>query len=241
MQLERVNTTLDAVVANLHLEENVLAECLSKAERLADESSPSYWLTLCRIHEAALLSAGYYADRGEFPAAGDLLFNPRETRIHVRGKTSPTTKRRRGSISEQFSIPLADRFSFKMWFGCNAVLEQRKPPLLPQLHEKLRTSGKIEAHYLDDSYVRMQKIADTIVFLMAWGIDGFEALAERKNRCDENTWRFIEKHLCRFETDRFICMGDEAHRILQDRNGSRLFIGKTVDRHLAALPAIMNW
>ncbi len=74
-----LNNQMDLANVPYGLNEDKILEVLSVLEYIGDETTPEYWLMVCRISEMALLCAGQYADGCEFSAAGDLLVNPRNT------------------------------------------------------------------------------------------------------------------------------------------------------------------
>ncbi len=215
--VSRINQDLDQAVTPFALTEPMIEGCLQRLDTWADPDAPSYWLMLARLNEAAILTAGNYADHGEFSAAGDLLFNPRRILAYVKDHPLPIAKNRHGTISDQFNPRGIPRNEFFAWFQQNAVLQEVLPPLLPFIHEKMRHSGRIEPGYLDDSYAKMQQVADTISFLGAWGVSRFETLMERRHHADRETNRFAESRLCRFSTGDFFQMGEEIRRIDKNR------------------------
>lgn len=206
--LESLNDQLEAYFIKGWVSEALLSDCCLEVERHHDPSDPVFWLLLVRLNEAALLTAGNYADAAEFEAAGDLLVNPRKTDVYIKGTPGPIRKHRHGRISDQFNtfgIPSPD---FIGWFSRNAVVRHTQPPLLPYLMTKLETSDFISGSYLSSCRVRMNKIAETINFFMAWGISSFEELASRREGWDPQTLKFVEGHLCRFSPDGFFKLCD---------------------------------
>ena len=206
--LEPLNDQLEAHFIKGRVSEALLSECCSEVEQHYGPSEPVFWLLLARLNEAALLTAGNYADSAEFKAAGDLLVNPRRTDVHIKGSSAPVSKHRHGRISDQFNtsgMPFGD---FIRWFSRNAVVRRTQPPLLPYLAAKLETSDFISGGYVSSCRERMNKIADTINFLMAWGISSFEELAIRRAGWDPQTLNFVEGHLCRFKSDGFFKLCD---------------------------------
>ncbi|MFZ5572326.1 MAG: hypothetical protein ACOZF0_18150 [Thermodesulfobacteriota bacterium] len=215
--LSGINRELDRAVSPFALNEAMVEDWLDRIDAWIDPATPAYWLMLARLHEAALLTAGNYADNGEFPAAGDLLFNPRRIMAYFKNSPQPVAKNRRGAISAQFNSSGAPRSDFIAWFRQHAILRETHPPLLPFLHGKISESGKIRTEYLDSGYARMQKIAATISFLGAWGVSRFETLVERRQTCDRETRRFAESQLCRFDTGDYFRMGEEIRQIEENR------------------------
>jgi hypothetical protein len=215
--IEEINKKIHHTFLSGMVNEKWLCQCLSKIEFIEDTSHPAYWLLVARLNEAALLCAGNYADNAEFTLAGDLLLNPRQTVVHIKGKLTSELKNRHGRISDQFKLPGDSQREFMKWFSQNAVIEQTQPPILPYLINKLESSEYISKAYIDACHMRMCKIADTINFLMAWGIQNFEDLVHKKAANNFQTIEFIENNICCFDTDWFIRIGEAIKRYLQTK------------------------
>ncbi len=209
---EAINDKLEENFLKGLVSEALLDECCSEIEKNYHPTEPIFWLLMARLCEAALLTAGNYADSAEFKAAGDLLVNPRKTDVFIKGASEPVRKHRHGRISDQFNtsgLPFGD---FIRWFSRHAVVHPTQPPLLPYLMAQLQASDFISGSYLSSCRERMNKIADTINFFMAWGISSFEELASRRAAWDPHTRQFVEAHLCRFKTDGFFKIGETIRR-----------------------------
>lgn len=217
--LNPIHDVLSGIETVLHIEECLLNEHLSHINHWMRDTSPIYWLMVCRLNEAALLTAGYYADCGKFSAAGDLLVNPREIVVHIAGQPA-ASKKRHSRISDQFGPYNQSAAVFQKWFCHNAALEQKQPPLIPFLYEKLCASGRIAEGYLETVNTRMKKIADTISFQAAWGVGSFEDMADHLIHCSENDRRLTENNLCRFTTDLFRHIEIEIRQIRNEPNFS---------------------
>lgn len=222
-----IHDLLSGIETNRHVEECILNEHLSHINQWIGEDSPLYWLMICRLNEAALVSAGYYADCGEFSAAGDLLVNPRKIVVHIAGEPAAKKKKRHGRISDQFRHPRQSAAVFRQWFNRNAVIEQRQPPLLPFLYAALQASGRISESYLKTVDTRMKKIADTIVFLSTWGIRDFKGVVERQIQCNEADRLLLENNLCRFDTDLFNHIEMEIQQIQNSPHFSSSILSPT--------------
>jgi hypothetical protein len=194
--IEEINKKINHMVPSGMVNEKWLCKCLSQIESVEYKSHPAYWLLVARLNEAALLCAGNYADNAEFTFAGDLLLNPRQTVVHIKGKLSSELKNRHGRLSDQFKLPGQSHGEFMKWFSQNAIVEQTQPPLLPYLINKLESSEYISKAYIDACHLRMSKIADTINFLMAWGIRDFADLVHKKAISDLQTIEFIKNNIC---------------------------------------------
>lgn len=206
---DAIDTELARAVAEGAVSESLLGSCLARIEEHICASKPLYWLLLARVNEAALIQTGQWADNGELQAAGDFLANPRKIRVYFRGRSGAYIKHRHGRISDQFNdhdLPYAD---FLQWFSRNAVLEQARPPILPELTGKMTDSGWISGTYLADCRSRMQQIAETISFLAAWGVGCFEDLVRKRSVSDVRTLEWIDAQLCNFSEGWFVQLGEE--------------------------------
>ena len=225
-ELETINDELDLALQPGWTTESWLSDCCTRIEAIRRPADTVYWLLMARLTEAALLAAGSYADNAEFAAAGDLLVNPRRINVYLNGSRRPIVKNRHGRLSDQFNTADLPYGAFIREFPRQAAIEQTDPPLIPHLISQLEASGFVSAAYLDTCRQRMNRIADTMNFLMTWGICSFEALAARRAAGDMATLKFIEQHLCRFDTRRFVQIGEEIRRhiYLDDLSGSILRI-----------------
>jgi len=218
MGIEGINQQIHQTVRSGMVNEKWLCQCLSQIELIENTSHPVYWLLIGRLNEAALLCAGNYADNAEFTLAGDLLLNPRQTVVHIKGKLSSELKNRHGRLSDQFKLCDQSHREFMKWFSQNAIVKQTQPPLLPYLINKLESSEYISKAYIDACHLRMSKIADAINFLMAWGIRNFEDLVHKKAASDFQTIEFIKNNICCFESGWFFRIGEAIDSHLRKRN-----------------------
>jgi hypothetical protein len=173
--------------------------------------SPLFWLSLARLTELALKLAGDYADSCDFQAAGDLLVNPRQIDVFVKGHADPIRKQRHAGLSEQFADVIADADP-AVWLRQHTVLHLRTSALLPQLFQMLAESGVMASDYVASIEKRMCRIADAITFLNAWGISNYTAMRHRWTVADAGDRELIMGHLCRFTLHRFAEMGDDIER-----------------------------
>jgi hypothetical protein len=215
--LSQINLQLDRLHRRAGANEAALGQLLTTWEAQETRDTPVSWLTLIRLAELALLTAGTYADACEFQAAGDLLSNPMEIRVHLNGQPEPLTKPRHLALSTALR-PLADPHQpFTTWFRTNALLEVAQRALLPVLTEIMAASGRITAPYRDNFTTRMKKVTDTIGFLHAWQVDDAADLAIRLKSSPPDTRAFIEANLCRFSDARFMKLGALIARLLGSR------------------------
>lgn len=183
------------------------------------------WLLHARLTEAALLCAGHYADNCEFSAAGDLLVNPRCVRLY--DKADPTrskTKIRHMALSRQFKKSNELPEDFRRRFSDDMVLRIEAPALLPMLLETLRRAGVFRDRYLESVVRRMEKIADTIAFLMAWPVDTIQQLEQRLIAAPADSRRFMEANLCRFDRRDFNALGAELQAMEGNRFSTSAFL-----------------
>jgi hypothetical protein len=174
-------------------------------------------LTLARIAELTLLTAGAYADGCEFQAAGDLLVNPAEVRIYLKDHRLPVTKPRHGAVSTALRPDLGPDCAFMAWYRDNAILEVSRKALLPDLTEFMTASGRLPAPYIDRFKTRTGKVADAISFLSAWQVDDADDLHTRLLASSPDTRNFIEANLCRFSDVLFLEMGAMLGQAPRDR------------------------
>ena len=169
--IKRINTLLERLELPQGANEPLMEDLLERVENRAWESHLRYRLLTARVLETALLCAGHYVDHCEFAAAGDLLVNPRQILIHIRGYRQPVVKWRHGKLSEQLAAYCGTQ-PFPAWFRHNAILEISKPALIPCLLQRLEQFNCFRPAYLSSIRRRMDKAADTIGFLSSWGVTG---------------------------------------------------------------------
>jgi hypothetical protein len=208
---------LDTIAVPYELNEEWISTLMHDLEK-ADCEEMTYWLTLARLAEAALLCAGHYADNCEFCAAGDLLLNPRRIRVSIKGECVSFIKHRRGRLSMQ----LADH---PLLAGCDITLLRKKaecrtevPALLPDLYERLKLSNCFHPRFLIHIKDRMRAVADTIRFLAAWPAGSNEELYQRLKSVGKEEGELIRAHLCRFDDHLFRHLGRLVADLLAGRS-----------------------
>jgi hypothetical protein len=172
--IARINDPLEVEVSAKLVTEDRLEKWWAQARELED-CGPAYWLLLTRLAEATLLCAGNYADNCEFQAAGDLLVNPRQIQVHSLAGGRSTAKNRHGRLSEQFALTGAKRLRRMKLFSADMRLEVTQSPLLPHMTRFLKDAGCVSPAYLLRLEQGQRRIAETLVFLAAWGI--FDSVA----------------------------------------------------------------
>jgi hypothetical protein len=226
--IHRINTTLNRLRPPRDVTEPLLEDLLQQNEGCALESRNRYRLLTARMLEAALVCTGHYVDNCEFTAAGDLLVNPRQILIHIRGCRHPVIKWRHGKLSEQLAAYCRTQ-PFPAWFKQNAVLEISKPALVPHLFQRLERFQCFRPAYLDSIRRRIGKAADTIGFLSAWGITGWEDMHRRIQSASPQQRGFIAANLCRFDLVDFHGLGREIDRMAHPAGAQSKYLKKGIE------------
>lgn len=211
--LININRELSAACLPHLINEAFIGNLYSELVSRLDRESAYFWLLYGRMTEAALLCAGHYADNCEYSAAGDLLVNPRSIHVHYKDCDMPEVKDRHGSISEQFMPQGSCPWVFRKNFSSSMTLHVQEPALLPLMANTLAQSGVFCESYLFSINERMKKIADTMVFLLAWSLDNALELHERLAAESSETRKFVNHNLCRFSPDLFHALGEELYCI----------------------------
>ncbi len=229
--LFRINQTMDRMGVPYEVNESRIESFLVELETSQlKRRCLSYWLTMARVAELAVLCAGHYADNGEFTAAGDLLVNPRKIYIKSDKHGISFTKNRHGRLSDQLK-----RFNRTHHTGVSikeTEIRIIRAALLPYFRECLSRSGFFKCAYLEDLTRRMERIAETLGFLMAFGVDSCETLYRRMDGMGTGQRRFIEKNLCRFDQQRFDELGRRFYSLSIQEN--------CVKKSTTAFPAEIN-
>lgn len=221
----KLNRRFDAVLIPHLLNESFLSDFHSVLEPYTDLGGAYAWLLYARLTEAALLCAGHYADNCEFQAAGDLLVNPRCVRLYdTANPCNSKTKNRHVALSEQFKEKDVPVESFRRRFSAAMVLEVEAPALLPMLAERMGRADVFHERYLDSIALRMEKIAYSIAFLLAWPVDNVQQFEERLMSASDKTKRFIKANLCRLDPGDFHALGAELEAMEHDRFSMSVFL-----------------
>jgi hypothetical protein len=96
------NSDLDGNAQLSRLNEKYLEQRMEALDKHIPVCRGAYELTRARLHELLLLCVANYANNCEYGAVGDLMFNPRLTLVHVRGRHEPVVKDRHDPLSKQF-------------------------------------------------------------------------------------------------------------------------------------------
>lgn len=230
---------LDEQVFDPCLDEELLDHCLNEeflnnrieqldASAEIEESAEIYWLSMSRIMELALLCAGNYADFGQLREAGDLLVNPRHTEVHLHGVWEPVRVRRYVGMRQQFADYVPAGTDVSRWLRHNTRLVQVKGPLIPDLYARLKGADVLSESYLASLYARMQKVADTMAFVMqGQKIDPDYPL---KGVIPEEQ-EFVEANLCRYDRKNYYQLGVDIDQLSKKEEYQSRFLKNAAVTH----------
>lgn len=222
--LIHLNSKIQRDAVSTLLNESYLEALLDELQGLPRFSHAIYGLTLTRINELALICAGNYADSCEYTAVGDLMVNPAQVLVHLRGKTHPVLKDRHEKLTTQFKDAAKEEPSLIQWFIKNTIVEIRKKPILMQLHAMLIESEIISKYYIASADRRMKQIADTMGCLSAWKVASVEDFHQKLKTAGPSERAFIQKALCRFDMGLFDEMEKDIFGFLRDDHYRSRFI-----------------
>lgn len=193
-----------------------------------EESAEIYWLSMARILELALLCAGNYADFGQLREAGDLLVNPRHTEVHIDGVWEPVRVKRYVGMRKQFADYAPAGTDVSKWLRNNTRLVQVQGPLIPDLYDSLKEADLLSESYLASLYSRMQKISETMAFvLQGQKIDPEYPLRgvipEEKE--------FVEANLCRYDRKNYYQLGVDIGKLLKEEEYHSSFLKNVAIAH----------
>ncbi len=209
------NYLLDKKSNYFSLNESALEDLIKQLDNLIFVRDLSYWLTMARINELALLCTENYANNGEIILVGDLLFNPRHILIHVRGRNRPIVKKRHTPLTEQFGF-VAETFpEVVKWLKTETSLEIKTPALLPYLHQELEESGCFSKEYDNSLNERKTQIAELTVFLSSARVTDSLALYQWLKSADPTARALMESKLCCCNLDRFLELGRQVRDFAQ--------------------------
>ncbi len=212
-----LNAELNRITNGRLVNETAIEGWLARLQATVSVNDPCFWLLLARLTELAVVCTGCYADACELAAAGDLLVNPREIRIHINGDTPYTVvKHRHGALSVQLNTTRAPHLDFIRKMRQTAAVEIVKAPLLTFLTEMLEISGLLSACYLEKIRGRLNRIAETIGFLCSWQVADAADLHQRLGAASRETRQFVQSHLCNFDLNLFVALGHDVHSVATD-------------------------
>ncbi len=226
-----LNAELDRISTGRLVNETAIEGWLDRLQATAPVNDPCFWLLMARLTELAVVCTGRYADACELTAAGDLLVNPREIRVHFHGdKPSAVVKHRRGALSAQFNTTRAPHLDFIRRMRQTAAVEIVKAPLLTFLTDMLETSGFLSARYLAKVRARLTCIAEAIGFLCCWQVADAVDLNQRLGAATRETRQFVQSHLCNFDLSLFVALGLAVQCLATDVTASSDFLNPAVLR-----------
>jgi hypothetical protein len=215
-ELIRFNLRLQEDGHLTNLNESFLERKLDELQRIPNARPEIYWLTFARLAELTLYCAGNYADNGYFLGVGDLLFNPRLIKVHVKGHANPVVKKRHGALTEQFKHVANSGIGVVPWIIQNTLLETAKGPLLAEMVETLESSGFIAQWYLHSIKSRMILVADTASFLAVRSLWHDHEPEVWLAIMSESEREVVLERLCKFDKRIFEDLGKEILRLIAD-------------------------
>jgi hypothetical protein len=218
------NISLEKNASVARLNEYLLEEKTNELEKINVACEELYWLSFARLNELALLCAGNYADNMEFASVGDLLINPRLILVHFRNQNRPVAKERHTKLTEQFHHVSANRNGIIRWLKNETTLEIKEKPLLPYLHETIKSSGYVSDRYLESADKRLRKIANAVGFFASSKfVDSYDFYTRLQN-IPETEKEFIKSNLCKLDTDTFDNLGFDFYQLLRNRDYKSPFL-----------------
>jgi hypothetical protein len=215
-ELNRFNVRLQKDGHLTNLNESFLERKLDELQHISHARPEAYWLTFARLAELTLYCAGNYADNGYFLGVGDLLFNPRLIKVHIKGHANPVVKKRHGALTEQFKHVVNSGIGVVPWVIQNTLLETAKEPLLAEMVQALESSGYLAQCYLHSIKSRMIQVADTTSFLAVrslWHDHDPELYLGILSDPDRDV---VLERLCRFDKTLFEDLGKDILRLIAD-------------------------
>ena len=224
------NKTLEEKAAPHNLNEKALVSLLNRLEKASLFQDDLYWLSLARINELAIVTAGNCAERCEFSLVGDLLLNPRLILIHVRGRQQPIVKERHTALTEQFRHTATTRGGVMRWLKNHTIVETRTKALLPYLLGRLRHSGLFCESYLAVIESREKRIADLSAYLACQHFESGTTFTRWLQNAGPEERDFMKSRLCRFDFRFFYMLGENIKRTANHVTYKSIFLKGAVDR-----------
>jgi hypothetical protein len=215
-ELSRFNVRLQEDGHLTNLNESFLERKLDELQSLPPCRPELYWLTFARLVELTLYCAGNYADNGYFLGVGDLLFNPRLIKVHIKGHATPVVKKRHGALSEQFRHLADSGIGVVPWIMQNTLLETAKEPILPGMVQAIESSGLFVQWYLHSIKSRMIRVADMSSFLAVRSLWHENDPEEHLGAVSESERKVVLERLCRFDKTLFDDVGQDIFRLIAD-------------------------
>jgi hypothetical protein len=207
MFLYEFNRDLDRNAQLSRLNEKYLEERMGELDNHAPICRGVYEHIRARLHELLLLCAANYANNCEYSTVGDLMFNPRLTLVHIRGRHEPTVKERHNPLSEQFRDRARTRAEVVGWLKEETTLEIRRKPLIPHSYERLESCSSISKSYLDSARDRAVQIAHLSALLCCEGFDERLEFDDWLRSASPNDRDLMQSRLLRLDWRRFQTLG----------------------------------
>jgi hypothetical protein len=201
------NRDLDRNAQLSRLNEKYLEERMEELDEHRPICMEVYEYTRVRLHELLLLCAANYANNCEYSAVGDLMFNPRLTLVHIRGRHEPIVKKRHTPLNEQFMDKAGTRTEVILWLKEETTLEIKKKPLIPHSYEILESCSSISKGYLDSARDRAVQIADLSALLCRGGFEERLGLDDWLKSVSPKDRDLMESRLLRLDWRRFQRLG----------------------------------
>jgi hypothetical protein len=201
------NRDLDRNAQLSRLNEKYLEQRMEELDEHVPICREVYEHTRSRLHELLLLCAANYANNCEYGPVGELMFNPRLTLVHVRGRHEPVVKERHMPLSEQFMDMAGTRTEVVLWLKEETTLEIKKKPLIPHSYEILERCRFVSREYLDSTQDRAVQIADLSAFLSCRGFEERLELDAWLRSASQGDRALMESRLLRLDWGRFQKLG----------------------------------
>lgn len=197
------------------LNESGLENLIEQLDHLVYFKDASFWLTMARINELALLCTENYANNGELTLVGDLLLNPRLILVHIKGENRPVVKKRHTPLTEQFRFAGKTAPEVIEWLKTETCLEIKTEALLPYLHQRLEKSEYFRREYFESLTQRKAKIAELTGFLAGIGPSGCFDLYQWLHKAGPADREMIKAKFCRCNRDCFFELGSQVRDLAQ--------------------------
>jgi hypothetical protein len=211
------NYQLDKKSHYFSLNEKDLEDLINQLENLVIIKDISYWLTLARINELALLCTENYANNSELALVEDLILNPRQVLVHVPGSSKPILKKRHLPLTEQFKGVAENPQAVRDWLQKETFIEIRTEALLPHLFQKLEGSGYFHREFLESINKRKLKIIELISYLSHLGLKDSRDLFFWVKKAGRTDQEHLKSRQCPCNLNLFMELGQ---RVMEMAKGS---------------------
>lgn len=206
--IRAINRELDQQAPLGAASEQVLLSLFQRLAEPGHDQKPAYWLSLARLAELTLYSAGCLALAGEFAACGDLLFNPDGKLLHIKGSPQPLAIRRHRAVTRQVAHLVPPGWPTIEWLKHRTFLELPQKALLPRLRDRLRAWPQ-SGDYLKQLDRETEELASGIVLLAGLEAATPAGLPAGLDRLSQPDRLWLEARLYRPSLRRFHELGRE--------------------------------